>query len=62
MRSPTDIRRLREDPSAVEELAREELGLMKDGELLIILRDMPPSAAQPSRRSEPRHVDRERGP
>ena len=44
-----DIRRLREDPSAVEELAREELGLMKDGELLIILRDTPPTAAQPPR-------------
>ena len=42
------IRRLREDPSAVEELAREELGLIKDGELLIILRDTPPSTAQPS--------------
>ena len=43
-----DIRRLREDPSAVEELAREELGLLKDGELLIILRDAPASA-QPGR-------------
>jgi len=42
-----DIRRLREDPAAVEELAREELGLMKDGELLIILRDTPENAAQP---------------
>ena len=41
-----EIRRLREDPAAVEELAREELGLMKDGELLIILRDAP-SATSP---------------
>ena len=39
-----DIRRLREDESAVEELAREELGLIKDGELLIILRDAPEKA------------------
>lgn len=39
-----DIRRLREDPSAVEELARDELGLIKDGELLIILRDAPESS------------------
>jgi cell division protein FtsB len=39
-----EIRRLREDPSAIEELAREELGLIKDGELLIIMRDMPPPA------------------
>ena len=39
-----EIRRLREDPAAVEELAREELGLIKDGELLIILRDAPQAA------------------
>jgi len=38
-----EIRRLREDPSAIEELAREELGLIKDGELLIIMRDTPPT-------------------
>jgi cell division protein FtsB len=44
-----EIRLLREDPAAVEELAREELGLMKDGELLIILRDTPEAAAQPSK-------------
>jgi cell division protein FtsB len=46
-----EIRRLREEPSAVEELAREELGLIKDGELLIILRDTPPTAAQPPHRA-----------
>jgi cell division protein FtsB len=41
-----EIRRLREDPAAIEELARDELELMKDGELLIILRDVPaPSQA-----------------
>ena len=38
-----DIKRLREDPAAIEELARDELELMKDGELLIILRDAPGS-------------------
>ena len=43
-----DIRRLREDPAAVEELAREELGLIKDGELLIILRDAPQAATAKS--------------
>jgi cell division protein FtsB len=43
-----DIRRLREDPSAVEELAREELGLIKDGELLIIMRDVPSTAGAPT--------------
>ena len=47
-----DIRRLREDPSAVEELAREELGLMKDGELLIILRDTPPVGSPAVQRSD----------
>jgi cell division protein FtsB len=46
-----EIRRLREEPSAVEELAREELGLIKDGELLIILRDTPPTTAQPPQRA-----------
>ncbi|MCC6163750.1 MAG: septum formation initiator family protein [Acidobacteria bacterium] len=40
-----EARRLREDPSAVEELARGELGLLRDGELLIILHDTPASTA-----------------
>ena len=40
----TDIKRLREDPGAIEELARQELELMKDGELLVILRDVPASS------------------
>jgi len=35
------IRRLREDPSAVEEIARRELGLIKPGEVVFILRDLP---------------------
>ena len=35
-----DIRRYREDPSAIEALAREELGLMRDGEILFIVRDV----------------------
>jgi len=40
------IRRLREDPATIESLAREELGLIRDGEVLFILRD-----ADPARRS-----------
>jgi len=36
-----EARRLREDPSAIEELARRELGLIKPGEKLFILRDVP---------------------
>lgn len=35
-------RRLREDPSAIESVAREELGLIRPGELLFIVRDAKP--------------------
>jgi cell division protein FtsB len=45
-----EIKRLREDPAAIEELAREELELMKDGELLVILRDAPSSEATSAKR------------
>ena len=34
-------RRLREDPAAIEEIARRELGLIKPGERVFILRDVP---------------------
>ena len=37
-------RRLREDPSAVEEIARRELGLIKPGERVFIIKDVPPPA------------------
>lgn len=33
-------RRLREDPSAIEEQARRELGLIKPGEVLFIVKDV----------------------
>jgi cell division protein FtsB len=33
------IRRLKEDPGAIESLAREELGLMREGEVLFIIKD-----------------------
>lgn len=36
-----DARLLKEDPAAVEALARKQLGLMKKGELVVILRDVP---------------------
>jgi len=39
-----EARRLREDPSAIEDLARRELGLIKPGEKLFILKDAPPPA------------------
>lgn len=35
-------RRLREDPGAIEELARRELGLIKPGEKLFIIKQVPP--------------------
>ena len=35
-----NIRRLKEDPGAIESLAREELGLMREGEVLFIVRDV----------------------
>jgi cell division protein FtsB len=38
-----EIRRLTSDPAAIESLAREELGLMRDGELLFIVRDVEPA-------------------
>ena len=36
-----EARRLKEDPTAIEDLARRELGLIKPGEKLFILRDVP---------------------
>ena len=41
-----EARRLREDPTAVEEIARRELGLIKPGERLFIIKDL----ASPDRR------------
>jgi cell division protein FtsB len=35
-----EARRLREDPAAIESLAREELGLMRPGEVVFILKDV----------------------
>ncbi|NOT26357.1 MAG: septum formation initiator family protein [Acidobacteria bacterium] len=36
-----EAKRLKEDPAAIEELAREELGLIKPGEKLFIVKDIP---------------------
>jgi len=36
------IRRLNDDPGTIESLAREELGLMRSGEVLFIVRDAKP--------------------
>jgi len=40
-----DVRRLREEPRTIEELARGELGLIHPGERLFIVTDRPSSAA-----------------
>ena len=42
-----EARRLREDPSAIEEIARRELGLIKPGEKVFIVKDVPPAASKP---------------
>jgi cell division protein FtsB len=39
------IQRLKDDPRAIESIAREELGFIRPGELLFILRDAPKPAA-----------------
>lgn len=39
-----EARRLREDPRAVEDLARRELGLVRSGEVLVIVKDIPSPA------------------
>lgn len=38
-----DARRLREDPSAIEDIARRELGLIRPGEKLFIVKDVRPA-------------------
>lgn len=34
-----EIRRLREDPATIESIARQELGLMRPGEVLVVVHD-----------------------
>jgi cell division protein FtsB len=38
-----EARRLREDPAAIEEIARRELGLIRPGEKVFIIKDVPPA-------------------
>jgi cell division protein FtsB len=38
-----EAKRLRSDPAAIEDLARRELGLIRQGEHLFILKDRPPA-------------------
>jgi cell division protein FtsB len=41
-----EARRLREDPAIIEEIARRDLGLIKPGEMVFIVKDVPPPAAR----------------
>jgi cell division protein FtsB len=38
-----EARRLREDPDAIEEIARRDLGFIKAGERVFIIHDLPPA-------------------
>ena len=38
-----EVRRLKEDPGAIESLARQELGLIRPGEVLFIIKDEKPA-------------------
>ena len=38
-----EIRRLKDDPAAIEEIARRELGLIKPGEKVFIIKDVAPA-------------------
>jgi cell division protein FtsB len=40
-------RRLKDDPAAIEEVARRELGLIRPGERLFIIKDVPAPTAKP---------------
>jgi cell division protein FtsB len=38
-----EARRLREDPAAVERIARRELGMARPGEVLVVVKTVPPA-------------------
>jgi len=43
-----EARRLREDPAAIEEIARRDLGLIRPGEKVFIVKDVAPPSQVPS--------------
>jgi len=50
-----EARRLREDPAAIEEIARRDLGLIRPGEKVFIVKDVaPPSPIPPPAAPSPR--------
>jgi cell division protein FtsB len=42
-----EARRLREDPATIEEVARRDLGFIRRGEKVFIIRDVPPAKQKP---------------
>jgi cell division protein FtsB len=42
-----EVKRIKTDPTAIEEIARKDLGLIKPGEKLFIIRDAPPADRRP---------------
>jgi len=42
-----EIKRIKTDPAAIEEIARKNLGLIKPGEKLFVIRDAPPADQRP---------------
>ena len=55
-----EARRLKEDPSAIEEVARRELGLIRPGEKVFIIKDVPSPAQTPSTSTSTPSRDRPR--
>ncbi len=47
------IASLREDPVALERMAREQLGLVKPGEVVVVYPETPPPPAKPTQPSQP---------
>ena len=39
----SEVQRLSDDPTAIESLAREELGLIRPGEVLVVIKDRKPA-------------------
>jgi cell division protein FtsB len=48
-----EARRLREDPSAIEEIARRDLGLIRPGEKVFIVKDLASPATDPTSPAKP---------
>jgi len=45
-----EIRRLRDDPKTIEEVARQDLGLIRPGELVFVIKDVPKAEQNATRK------------